>query len=351
MTDSVATITPERLTALLRRGGVLLESSVTAIAMKSIGAEFGFLDALAGLTLTYDREEAGAPRSLVVKASSSDVTYRQIGEFYNAYEREAKFYESVAPHSPIRLPRCFGGEVDSATNAHFLFLEDLRALSPGDQVRGLTPDQAQACVETIGRFHAAWWDTPRLESLDWMPTRNLRAARYRAAWSKFKDVIGSRMSASQIMLGERLLLHFEPLLAELERRPHTIVHSDFRADNLLFAPASATEPVVVLDWQLAIRGRGILDVARLLCGSMMSTDRAASEFDLLKSWHQQLLDGGVRDYSFQQAVAEYRRAVLMCLYYPVTIHEAEEAAGQRGTALAHAQIERFCTAAEQLSGS
>jgi hypothetical protein len=36
----------------------------------------------------------------------------------------------------------------------------------------------------------------------------------------------------------------------------------------------------------------------------------------------------------------------MCLYYPVTIHEAEEAAGARGTALAHAQIERFFAAAD-----
>jgi hypothetical protein len=41
----------------------------------------------------------------------------------------------------------------------------------------------------------------------------------------------------------------------------------------------------------------------------------------------------------------------MCLYYPVTIHEAEEAAGPRGAAPAHAQIERNFAAAEALVGS
>jgi hypothetical protein len=39
---------------------------------------------------------------------------------------------------------------------------------------------------------------------------------------------------------------------------------------------------------------------------------------------------------------------LLCLYFPVTIHEAEEGAGNRGVALADAQIKRFFTAALEL---
>lgn len=313
-----------------------------------IGAEFGFLDCLAGLTLTYDREEAPAPRSLVVKVSSSTERYRQIGDFYNAYEREAKFYEFAAAQSPIRLARCFGSEVDTATGAHFLYLEDLRSLSAGDQVRGLTPQQTGACLETIGRFHAAWWNSPQFASFTWLPDRNLRAARYQAAWPKFHEIVGPRLSAGQRALGARLYERFDDCLAAVERHPQTIAHSDFRADNLLFDPASTDDPVVIVDWQLANRGNGLMDVARLLCGSMPAADRARCEFVLLRRYHEQLVRGGVRDYSFEQAVTAYRQAVLLCLYYPVTIHEAEEAAGPRGQALAHAQIERFFAAAEQV---
>jgi hypothetical protein len=72
--------------------------------------------------------------------------------------------------------------------------------------------------------------------------------------------------------------------------------------------------------------------------------------EFVEHWHARLEQGGVRGYSYQQAVEDYRNAALICLYYPVTIHIAEEAAGQRGTALAHAQIERFFTAAVELCG-
>jgi aminoglycoside phosphotransferase (APT) family kinase protein len=232
-----------------------------------------------------------------------------------------------------------------------LILEDLSSLSAGDQVKGITPAQAKASVETIGRFHACWWEMPSLESLSWMPHRNIQASRYQSAWPKFREVFGGYLSASAIALGDHLANHLEALLCEIEQRPHTIVHSDFRADNLLFDALSHSQPVVVLDWQLAIRGRGVLDVARLLCGSLNPQDRVACEMTLLRRWHETLARGGVQGYSIAQAEQDYKMSALICLYYPVTIHEAEEAAGIRGAALAHAQIERFFTAAVELNGA
>ena len=335
---------------MLCNSGVLVDSRVVEVTAELIGGEFGFLDCLAGLALKYDRAEVAAPASLVVKASSSEAVYRRIGDSYGAYQREFKFYETVARRSPIRLARCLAKEFVASSKTHYLFLEDLRGLTPGDQVVGLTREQARACLQTIGRFHAAWWQTADLDSFEWMPTRNIRPERFRAAWPKFKEFVGPSLSAAQIALGERLNDGFETLLDEVERHPCTIVHSDFRADNLLFDPNSSTDSVVVLDWQLAIRGNPLLDVARLLCGSLRSEDRAAAEFDLLRLWHDALVAGGVCEYSYQDAENAYRRAVLMCLYYPVTIHEAEESAGRRGTALAHAQISRMFAAAEQVCG-
>jgi aminoglycoside phosphotransferase (APT) family kinase protein len=167
----------------------------------------------------------------------------------------------------------------------------------------------------------------------------------------FREVFGPHLSASAIALGDHLGIHLETLLCEIEQRPHTIVHSDFRADNLMFDKPSHPQPVVVLDWQLAIRGRATMDVARLLCGSMTSQDRSACEMTLLRRWYETLELRTVRGYSFRRAVEDYKISALICLYYPVTIHAAEEAAGKRGTALAHAQIERFFTAAIELSGA
>ena len=347
--SSIATINPGWLTQVLKKNGCITDSRVTAIVVKTIGAEFGFLDSLARVSLTYNQRERSAPHSLVIKVSSSEPTYLRIGNYYHAYEREFHFYESVAPHSPIRLPRCFGREVDPETNVHLLVLEDLGSLSIGDQVKGLTPAQAEASVHTIGQLQAAWWESTRFDSLPWMPRRNIQVSRYRAAWPRFREAFGHHLSASAIALGDHLDIHLEALLLAVEQQPHTIVHSDFRADNLLFDKPSHPQPVVILDWQLAIRGKGALDVARLLCGSMHSSDRSAYEMAFLKRWHNTLQLGGVQGYSLNRAIEDYKTSALICLYYPVTIHEAEEAAGKRGTALAHSQIERFFTAAVELN--
>ena len=56
--------------------------------------------------------------------------------------------------------------------------------------------------------------------------------------------------------------------AEYERRmrerPPTLVHADLRADNLLFGPVGTPDEVIIIDWQLAIRGMGAFDIARLM---------------------------------------------------------------------------------------
>lgn len=92
---------PDRLTHVLRKNRCITSSQVITIAAQRIGAEFGFLDSLLRLTLTYDQPEPSAPQSLVMKLSSSEARYQRIGNFYNAYEREFNFYETVALNSPI----------------------------------------------------------------------------------------------------------------------------------------------------------------------------------------------------------------------------------------------------------
>lgn len=347
---TVEEITPSWLTNMFRAGGELGEGQVVAIDARPIGQEAGFLDGLARLNLTYDLAEVTSPSSVVVKLPSSEAIYRQIGNRYNAYERECRFYAEVAPSSTARLPRCYYQEMDRATGACLLVLEDLGDLDPGDQVRGLTQAQAMAAIQTIGRFQAHWWESPALAGLGWMPSRNLQPARYHDFWPRFQRTIGPQLPEAARTLGEKVGKNIEWLLQSMETQPHTIVHSDFRADNLLFDSRSHSEPVVIVDWQLAIRSRGIMDVARMLCGSLSPQDRSACEMAVLEQWRQTLEHGGVIDYSLEQVVRDYKLAALLCLYYPVTIHEAEEAAGARGAALASSQIERFFAAALHLDG-
>ncbi|GAB1646706.1 phosphotransferase family protein [Krasilnikovia sp. MM14-A1259] len=49
-----------------------------------------------------------------------------------------------------------------------------------------------------------------------------------------------------------------------EDRPHTLVHNDFRFDNVVLDPADPTRPIGLLDWELATVGDPILDLANSL---------------------------------------------------------------------------------------
>ena len=49
--------------------------------------------------------------------------------------------------------------------------------------------------------------------------------------------------------------------------PLTVAHYDFRPDNFLFARSPDAPPLVVVDWQTANEGLGMVDVAYMIAGS------------------------------------------------------------------------------------
>lgn len=49
-----------------------------------------------------------------------------------------------------------------------------------------------------------------------------------------------------------------------EDRPHTLLHNDFRFDNVVLAPADPTRPIGLLDWELATVGDPLMDLASSL---------------------------------------------------------------------------------------
>jgi thiamine kinase-like enzyme len=111
------------------------------------------------------------------------------------------------------------------------------------------------------------------------------------------------------------------------------MHGDYRLDNMFFASAEGGDPLVVIDWQIASRGRGIFDVAYFLTGTMDAGQRRAQEMDLLRMYHSILLDGGVTGYDFDQLLLDYRASVLYCWLYVVIVLGTLDVATERGLAL------------------
>ena len=332
---------------VLQSGGVCRESTVTQIEITPL--EAGHLGNLSGLTrvnLTYDQPAEGLPNSVVVKMPSSAESSREWATSYNAYEREARFYQEVAPTSPIRIPRCYLSINDSANDNFILVLEDVSQHTYGDQVTGLTGKQAIDAIHTIAPFHAYWWDHPDLSQLTWMPTENLDILHLFAQnWPEYRHRFFDQMSQEERAIGDRLNWQGDRLAELHSQGPRTIVHSDFRADNLIFDEHSREHPVIVLDWQLAQRNVGAYDVARVVCGSVPFEGQKGRHRDFVHTWHEGLMTNGVKNYSQHEAWRDFQTSLLMSLYTPVAFHHLNSHEGGRGLKLARAYMDRIFRAA------
>jgi aminoglycoside/choline kinase family phosphotransferase len=149
-------------------------------------------------------------------------------------------------------------------------------------------------------------------------------------------------------IGERIGQNVVKLQTSISDRPHTIVHADFRTDNLFFASPQGGPDFAVVDWQIACRGRGIFDVAYLLCGGLEAGVRRANEERLVRMYHDTLVANGVRDYGWDQCWREYRRMALYVFVYVVISLGTLDPANERGVRLMQAWLRRSSAAIEDL---
>ncbi|HUS13388.1 MAG TPA: oxidoreductase family protein, partial [Chloroflexia bacterium] len=104
----------------------------------------------------------------------------------------------------------------------------------------------------------------------------------------------------------------------------------------------------VADWQVATMGRGVVDVARFLAGSLAPADRRAHERRLLDAYHALLVAKGVADYPFAQCWDDYRLATLLPLARIATaIGMTAQQGGPRGRP-EEVVVTRYCAAITDL---
>jgi hypothetical protein len=148
-----------RLTEALRRSGAVGEACVCNVAVMD---SFPKLRSHTfRLRLDYDGPAGEAPGSVILKTGHLD----SAGHSPYSNRHEIAFYRSVAPALPGGLvPRCFEAVEATETSAWHLLLEDLTDSHFIATEWPLPPtlEQCESIVQTQARFHAAWWDNPRL---------------------------------------------------------------------------------------------------------------------------------------------------------------------------------------------
>lgn len=303
-------LTPAWLTHALHQAGVIGEARVASIDVRPIGNGMAGRAVQAGLV--YEGEAAGAPTSVVVKLPAAPGSTLDMALRLGIYEREARFYTEVASSFPMPAPRLYHS-ASPAPGCFTLVLEDLSPASEGSLLYGCTFEQAKTIAGWVATAQAAWWASPRLDALAWLPAPNYAAAASVAvesadrAWKIFRGKLGPGAPSHVVALGERLA-DTPHVLDQLSAEPRTLVHGDLRAPNVMFAPDGA--PVAVLDWQTAMRGRGPMDLAAFFLFGLSPEDRRRAETTLLPAYHRTLKDHGVEGYTMEDCWRDYRLGVV-----------------------------------------
>ncbi|TAK57018.1 MAG: DUF1679 domain-containing protein [Dehalococcoidia bacterium] len=344
-------LTPAWLTAALRSSGAVRTARVVGFDAEPIGAGVGFVGDIARLRLLYDAEES-APATVIVKLPTMEPRRRMMGSAARLFEREIRFYRDIAPGIDVRAPRCYYAATSPEDGRHVLLLEDLAPAEPGDQLAGCSPERAEAAARMVARLHAAWWQRDELATLDWMPllagVHPSAEAWWDEMWQRCVDRVGGRMPPAALRIGERLGANAMWAMRQIDASPHTIVHGDYRLDNLFFGGDDARGGPAVVDWQLSTRGCAVYDLAYLLSGSMAPANRKRCEMDLIRAWHDELLARGVRGYSYEEAVRDYRLSVVVCLTFVTVMLNVVESADARALGLVDVVLDRSAAAVADL---
>ena len=268
--------------------------------------------------LSYKPEGSG-PTSVIGKFASQDEQSLSTGRIMRAYEVEVRFYAEVAPRVATRVPQLLFAAFDPDDSWFTLILEDLHDARQGDEIEGCDATVAAAALDQMAALHAPCWEDPDLAATEWIDRSSPEGDRFMAAlltgvFPGFLDRYADRLDPDHVALLESFIPRIGDWIAR-ERGPRTVVHADFRLDNLLFTP-DRPEPAVV-DFQTINWGSGAYDLAYFVGGSLEPEMRRASWADLVAGYHEGLVARGVGDFPLDALVAAYRRECFGGLFMAV----------------------------------
>ena len=307
---------PEYLTETLRRCGALGDGRVSDAAVESSRATI--LSRIIRLRLSYDGPAAGAPASVILKTGLPERA--ETGS--NGGRYEVAFYTQVAaamPESPV--PRCFDAVWNEDTKDWHLLLEDLTETHFTLIYWPMPPTlpQSEAIIAARARFHARWWDDPRLGTSigTWLEPHDPQIHHFANQYRRFADLVGDRLPAERRAVYERLIEEGHRLNARYHTHcDMTLLHGDSHVWNV-FLPRDGGDDVRLFDWPAWRVAVATDDLAYMMALHWFPDHRRRYERHLLDHYHANLLAHGVTGYDRRTLDDDYRLTVLWQLATPV----------------------------------
>lgn len=335
-------------TAMRSRGAIGDDARIGAFEAEPIGVGVGILSLL--WRVAFDYAEGDGPATAILKVPHTVQGARETAHAFRFYAREVGFYTEVGHRTPLGTADAYAAELDPETQDFVLLLEDLGGRRQVDQLDGCSVGDAVVVAEQIAVHHARWWEDEAIIAADWTvracdpPNPQALPPTLRQSWPLIEERFAHLLPGPVFAAAQRMPDACGALLDRLSEPPVTLIHGDYRLDNIFFAaPGDADPPVKAVDWQISGLARAPYDLAYFMSQSLTPEDRKAADEPVLRAYHDALTGSGVRGYSADQCWEDYRLATLFCACYPLNAG-ALDLVNDRAVALFEAMLGRSSAA-------
>lgn len=332
-------ITADWLTDCLRQRGDLQQGIVQSLTVGETTETTSSL--VTSIQVTYSAEASTTnqtvpPTNLIYKTARSG--------WYWAIWAETVLYDEIAAEmTEAPVPRCFYTVADQQHKVCGVLLEDISATherlpypTPADRPTGAELEQV---VDALLKFHVHYWNHPYLEEklvheqggplvmahAALPEVVQLYSQQMREAYPQIVAEVGSDLKPEWHIICQKAIEYWPQLMLNRIQRGKglTMIHGDFHLWNLFFPLAATGGQPLILDWETFRRGFGPYDLAYLLISGDDIALRRHWERPLLKRYHDGLLAGGIKHYSWEDCVADYRLGVIANLFPPLNWRRIE----------------------------
>ncbi len=345
-------ITAEWMRQALAAGGVSTAQEIAAVEVERLSDVANALGNLYRCRMLGQNGEAASPGSVIVKLPGADALALRFAKWMSLHRREFLFYRDVAGQGCVRAPALYHGDFDERSHRFVLVLEDLGGMEAIPQSAGIDAARARQVVREIAGLHGRFWEAagdPALSACgDFLTTRESRIMQtvylltLPAALERFGDLFSAETRRLAEAFGFRIPAHF----AAVSAGPKSVVHGDYRADNMLFG--GGREELAVIDWQGFGIGCGMYDVAFFFGTSVASDLRRRIERDALDEYRAIVLRAGAEGYSREACWRSYRQNMLGTLMPMVIGCGALEMSDPKLVSQSRELLSRVLTAIEEL---
>ena len=258
-----------------------LDLEIQEFHYQRVGADRGMLGEIYKLTIRTDN----GSKEIVAKFSAQRKEALDNAKRGGTHERELRCYDELLHQTPISTPEIYASFFNPDTSEYLILQEFIKFDQGVDQLAGITIDKSKLVIKEAASMHAHWWENPDLSKSQWLPRLNDERRRTnlttvtRLGWETLTEILDEQNRPYPHISADNLAEMIDDMLSNLSNFSSTLIHSDLRADNLLFS--NEGNEVIIVDWQGCSFAPSTFDITYHMVQSLSIDNRRSHEVELL----------------------------------------------------------------------